>query len=200
MYPVITISREFGSGGHDIGKAVAEKLGIPFYDSAIMQKVAEESGYAKEFINVHGEYTTGVDKWFVANVFSMNYYGSPQDQIFAIQSNIILDCAKKGPCVIVGRCADYILEKEDMDTFNIFVHADRESRKARVIAREKNVPEDVDKFLEKKNKGRKSYYRYYTDRSWGDYKNYQLDLDSGFLGEDTCVDLIVTAVKKKYGK
>ena len=198
MYPVITIGREFGSGGHDIGKAVAERLGVPFYDSAIMQQVAEQSGYAQEFINVHGEYTTGMDRWFSGSVFPMNYFGTAQDQIFSIQSRIIQDCAKKGSCVIVGRCADYILNRAGIETLNIFIHADKESRAARVLDREKDVPEDVEKFLERKDKGRRAYYRYYTDRIWGSYENYHLNLDSGFLGEENCVDLIVDIVKKLY--
>ncbi len=200
MYPIITISREFGSGGHDIGKAVAERLGVPFYDSAIMQQVAEQSGYASEFINVHGEYTTGMDRWFSGSVFPMNYFGSPQDQIFSIQSKIIQECANKGSCVIVGRCADYILNRAGIETLNIFIHADKESRAARVLDRERNVPEDVEKFLEKKDKGRRAYYRYYTDRNWGGYENYHLNLDSGFIGEENCVDIIVDTVKKLYEK
>lgn len=196
MYPIITISREYGSGGHNIGQKVAEQLGIAFYDKNIMQQVVEESGYAQEFVNINSEYTRGVEQWFSGSIFTMNYLTNPQDQIFAIQSKVVLECARKGPCVIVGRCADYILEKAEIDTFNVFIHADVESRKKRIQEREQDIPEKIEKYLERRDKGRKAYYRYYTDRKWGGYKNYQLNLDSGYLGEDLCVDIIVQSIKR----
>ena len=112
MYPVITISREFGSGGHSIGEAVAKQLNIPFYDGEIVNRVAIESGYAKELIETQGEYTSSTAMWFDISAAGTMYFQSPQDEIFIAQKKVILECAKKGPCVIVGRCADYILRKE----------------------------------------------------------------------------------------
>lgn len=198
MLPIITISREYGSGGHAIGEAVAKELGIPFYDSHIVDRVAEESGYAKDYISERGEYTSVLDQWFHSNIYSSTYLGSPQDQIFQIQSNIISEKAAMGPCVIVGRCADYILAQKGMETLNVFIHADIQSRQKRVEERNTGaLSEPVEKILQKKDKGRKAYYKFYTDRTWGNYANYQLNLDSGYLGEKTCVDIIVSVARAK---
>ncbi len=197
MYPVIVISREYGSGGRDVGQKVAEMLDIPFYDGTIIQAVADESGYTPEYIKDKAEYTTGVNQWFTGSFFSSSYISNPQDQIFELQSRVVLECAGKGPCVIVGRCADYILEKAEIETLNVFIHADIQSRKERVLSRNDDVPEQVEKYLERRDKGRKAYYRYYTDRKWGDYHNYHLNLDSGYLGIDYCAQIIVDTVKMK---
>ena len=126
MYPVITISREFGSGGHSIGEKVAKELGIPFYDGEIVNRVALESGYAKELIEEQGEHTSASNKWFDISSASAMYFQSPQDEIFLAQRKVILDCAKKGPCVIAGRCADYVLENAGIKALNIFIHASME--------------------------------------------------------------------------
>lgn len=196
MYPIITISREFGSGGHSIGKAVAEALGIPFYDSEIVNKAAEVSGYTKDFIEQHGENTSGLDQWLYGGAFAAGYVKSPQDEIFRVQSRIILDYAQQGPCVIVGRCADYILERRNVPSLNILIHADMEHRKARILERYGNNDVPVERRIRTKDKGRQAYYRYYTDRKWGNYMHYHLSLDSGFLGEETCVKMIVDLAKK----
>ncbi len=191
MYPVITISREFGSGGHSIGEKVAKQLGIPFYDGEIVNQVAIESGYAKELIEEQGEYTSSANKWFDVSAASAMYFQSPQDEIFIAQKKVILDFAKKGPCVIVGRCADYILKNENINCLNIFIHSDMEHRKKQVLSRYgeiKNV--SIEKRLMKKDKQRRTYYKYYTDQTWGDYHNYDLSVDSGSLGEEGCVTLI----------
>lgn len=191
MKPVITVSREFGSGGHSIGKQVAQKLGIPFYDGEIVTRVAEKSGYAKELIEEQGEYTSSVNKWFDISAASAMYFQSPQDEIFIAQKKVILECAEEGPCVIVGRCADYILRKEKIHCLNVFIHSDREHRTKRVLERYgamENV--GIEKRLTKKDKQRRTYYKYYTDQHWGNYRNYDVSLDSGLLGEETCVDII----------
>jgi cytidylate kinase len=196
MYPIITISREFGSGGHLIGEKVAKELGLPFYDSEIVDQVAKRSGYAKAVINEQGEYTDKMNKWFSVSVASAMYIENPQDEIFRAQRRVILDCAEQGPCVIVGRCADYILESDEYKTLNVFIHADMEHRKAR-IAEKYGDEKNLDKQLVKRDRNRKTYYKYYTDREWGNYQNYQLNLDSGYLGIDTCVDMIVKVAQSK---
>ena len=191
MYPVITISREFGSGGHTIAEAVARKLSIPFYDGEIVTRAAVESGYAKELIEEQGENASMSNRWFDISAASAMYFQSPQDEIFLAQRKVILDCAKKGPCVIVGRCSDYILKNVEIPCMNVLIHADMEHRITRVLERYgeiKNV--DTKKRIQKKDKQRRTYYRYYTDQHWGEYRNYDLALDSGTLGEDTCVKLI----------
>lgn len=196
MYPIITISREFGSGGHLIGENVAKQLGIPFYDSEIVDAVAKRSGYAKAVINEQGEYTDRMNKWFSVSVASAMYIENPQDEIFRAQKRVIIECAEKGPCVIVGRCADYILESEEYKTLNVFIHADLEHRKARIVEKYGDDA-NLDKQLVKRDRNRRTYYKYYTDREWGKYQNYQLNLDSGYLGIDTCVDLIVKVAQEK---
>ncbi|MCF0130794.1 MAG: cytidylate kinase-like family protein [Pseudobutyrivibrio sp.] len=191
MIPVITISRQFGSGGHSIGEQVARELGIPFYDGEIVNRVAIESGYAKELIETQGEYTNPSAVWFDMSSAGSLYFQSPQDEIFIAQKKVILECAQKGPCVIVGRCADYILRKEGIRCMNVMIHADMEHRKKRVLERYENISDvSIEKRLAKKDKQRKTYYKYYTDKNWGDFTEYDIMLDSGTLGERTCVSTI----------
>lgn len=196
MYPVITISREFGSGGHSIGQQVAEKLGIPFLDSKIVEEVAKESGFAKDYVKKTDEEANYPDLFITSNIFSSSYFDSPQEQIQQIQSDYIIEQAKKGPCVIAGRCADYVLENAGIPALNIFIHASMEFRKKRVLEVYGETDVKIEKRIEKKDKGRKSYYRYYTDRKFGDAKNYVLCLDSGVLGMDKCVDFIIDVAEK----
>ncbi|MBO6214047.1 MAG: cytidylate kinase-like family protein [Lachnospiraceae bacterium] len=191
MYPVISISRQFGSGGHSIGEAVAKQLNIPFYDGEIVERVAEECGYAKELIEEQGEATSSANKLFDISAASTMYFQSPQDEIFLAQRKVILEAARKGACVIVGRCSDYILRNAEINCLNVLIHADMEHRIRRVLERYgdiKNV--DVKKRILKKDKQRRTYYRYYTDQHWGEYSNYDIALDSGNLGEECCVHLI----------
>ncbi len=197
MYPVITISRQFGSGGHSIGEAVAKQLNIPFYDGVIVERVAEECGYAKELIEEQGEATSSANKIFDISAASSMYFQSPQDEIFLAQRKVILEAAKKGPCVIVGRCSDYILRNAEIPCLNVLIHADMEHRIRRVLERYgdiKNV--DVKKRISKKDKQRRTYYRYYTDQHWGEYSNYDIALDSGNLGEECCVHVICELAEK----
>ena len=186
---VITISREFGSGGRTIGKLVAEKLGIPCYDHELIEKIAEESGFAKEFVKEKAEYAP-YGNWF-ANAFSdrsMNGI-STQDYIWSVQRKIILNIASEGPCVIVGRCADYIL-KDDADCLKVFVHADMKARAERIVKLYGEAKEAPEKRLKDKDKRRSAYYKFYTDSEWGNVRNYHIALDSGVLGIEKCVDII----------
>ena len=198
MIPVITISREFGSGGHTIGEQVAKSLSIPFYDGEIVNQTAVESGYCKELIEEQGETTSSASKWFDISAASTMYFQSPQDEIFLAQRKVILDAANKGPCVIVGRCSDYILKKAGIYCLNVLIHADIKHREERVLKRYPDVNRDIDiaKRIERKDKRRRTFYRYYTDRHWGKYENYDLALDSGTLGEDTCVHIICELAEK----
>lgn len=191
MNPIITISREFGSGGHSIGEKVAEKLNIPFLDGEIVNQTAINSGYCKELIEEQGETATMANKWFDVSAASTMYFQSPQDEIFLAQRKVILEAAKQGPCVIVGRCSDYILRRAEIPCINVLIHSDMEHRKARVLERYGEIKDvDVEKRIRKKDKQRRTYYRYYTDQHWGDYSNYDLALDSGTLGEECCIDII----------
>jgi cytidylate kinase len=191
MNKVITISREFGSGGRTIGKMAAEKLGIPCYDQELIEKIAEQSGLAKEFIEERGEYT--LRGGWLANAFadrSLNGL-SVQDYLWTVQRKLILELAEKGPCVIIGRCADYILEGK-ADCLKVFIHASMEERAKRIVEKYGESDEAPEKRLRDKDLRRSAYYRFYTDVEWGIAKNYDVALDSGKLGIDRCVDIITS--------
>jgi len=193
---VITISREFGSGGRTIGKEVAARLGIPCHDQEIIEKIAEESGLAKDFIKERGEYATG-GNWFTNALSSQNHYGSSlQDKLWLIQRNLILELAQKGPCVFVGRCADYIL-KDKADCLKVFIHASMEKRIDRIIHNYGESPDAPEKRLKDKDKRRRAYYQLYTDSEWGLAKNYDISLNSGTLGMDKCIDILSDLYQSK---
>ncbi|MBO4988729.1 MAG: cytidylate kinase-like family protein [Clostridia bacterium] len=187
---IITISREFGSGGRTIGKDVAEALGIPCYDSELIEKIAEESGLAKEFIAEKGEYSA-TGNWFLN---ALSYSGgmggmSMQDYLWNVQKKVIEDLADRGPCVIVGRCADFILAGKH-DLLKVFIHADLKKRAERIVHVYGDREESPEKRLVSKDKRRKSYYKFYTDIDWGVAEHYDICLDSGSLGIDKCVEII----------
>jgi len=188
---VITISREFGSGGRTIGKLVAERLGIPCYDQELIEKIEEKSGLAKEFIAERGEYT--LKGGWLANAFadrSLNGL-SVQDHLWTVQRKIIIELAEEGPCVIVGRCADYILA-DKADCLKVFIHASMEKRAERIVEKYGESAEAPEKRLRDKDLRRSSYYHFYTDIEWGIAKNYDIALDSGVVGLDRCVDIIAS--------
>lgn len=186
---IIAISRQFGSGGRTIGKEVAEKLGIPCYDQELIEKTAEESGLAKEFIADQGEYTPH-GSWFVNALNPRTMDGqSTQDYLWTVQRKIILDLAKKGPCVIIGRCADYIL-KDEADLLKVFIHSDMKTRAERIVSLYGERDVSPEKRLKNKDKCRRAYYQFYTDMEWGNAENYHVSLDSGKLGIEKCVEII----------
>ena len=184
---IITISREFGSGGRTVGKRVAEKLGIPCYDAELVNKIAEESGYAKEYVEEQGEYTSC---GWLSTILSDRSNGlTNQDRLWSIQSRVITELAEQGPCVIVGRCADYVL-REKADCLTVFIHASLEKRAERIVKEYGETDESPEDRVKDKDKRRESYYRFYTDMKFGDARHYDLCLDSGELGLDKCVDII----------
>ena len=190
----VTISREYGSGGREIGKKLSEKLGIPCYDKEIMEETAFKTGFAEEYVKKQGEYANARN-WLEYSFSSRNSYGmSPEDYLWAKQREVILDLVKKGPCVIVGRCADYIL-RDRTDVLNVFIHADYEYRRHRITDIYKD-PEHTEKMLNDIDKKRKFNYKYYTEQEWGKSQNYDLTLSSSALGLDQCVDLIYGVVEK----
>lgn len=184
---IITISREFGSGGRTIGKRVAEQLGISCYDSELVQKIAAESGFNENYIKETGEYAPG---GFLVSAFSHRAAGpNNADYLWQIQYKIITELAEKESCVIVGRCADYIL-RDKADCLRVFIHADMTFRAERIVKEygERDVP--AEQRLKDKDKRRAAYHRFYTDMKWGYAKNYDITLNSGVLGFDRCVDII----------
>ncbi len=185
---IITISREFGSGGRTIGRMVAERLGIPCYDNEIIDKVALESGFAHDYIAERGEYAL-YGSW-LGNAFSVggNKGLSNQDVLWVTQRKTIREFAERGPCVIVGRCADYILQ--DKEILKVFIHADKQTRAERIVRLYGERDASPEKRLKEKDKRRSAYYRFYTDMEWGKAQNYHVSLNSGELGVEKCVDII----------
>ncbi len=191
---IITISRQFGSGGRTIGKEVAQKLGIPCYDHELIEEAAKKSGLAKEFIADQGEYTP-YGSWFINALNPRTMDGlSTQDYLWTVQRKIILELGEKGPCVIVGRCADSILE-DRADLIKVFIHSDMKTRAERIVNLYGETDVSPEKRLKNKDKCRKAYYHFYTDTEWGNAENYHVSLDSGKLGIDKCVDIIVDLYK-----
>ena len=184
---IITISREFGSGGRTIGRKVAEKLGIPCYDAELIQKIAEESGYTADYIKEESEYAPG---GWLSTVFTDRTMGlTNQDKLWSIQCRVIEELAQKGPWVIVGRCADYILRGK-ADCLNVFIHASMEKRAERIVNEYGERKERPEQRLKDNDKRRAAYHRFYTDMKWGHAQNYHVCLDSGELGIGRCVELI----------
>lgn len=195
---VITIGREFGSCGREIGKKVADRLGIKFYDKELLQEAAKESGFCREIFENQDEKPTNSFLYsLVMDTYSINGYSSApfldmplNHKVFLAQFETIKKIAEKESCVIVGRCADYALA-ENPNCINVFIHADKEFRTKRVAA-ELQVNESKAKdAIQKKDKQRASYYNYYTSKKWGDSRSYHLTLDSSALGIDKCVEMIL---------
>lgn len=196
---IITISRECGSGGHSIAAKVAEKLGVPCYDKEIIAEVSEKCKISKEYAEEAGELYTG---GYIHHTLGDNNYAYPystpslRDQINSTQVDVILELAAKGDCVIIGRGADYILRKRD-DVINVFIKASMEYKVEQALIKHDLSSKDAAKILAKRDRERSKHYYFYTGRTWGDIKNYDLVLDSGSLGEDKCVNLICEAAKKQ---
>lgn len=186
---IITISREFGSGGRTIGKQTAAVLGIPCYDSELLEKIAKESGFTQDYVALAGEYAAG-GNWLSQALSARDYQGhSYQDDLWAIQQRIITELAEKESCVIVGRCADFIL-KDRADCLRVFIHSDMEHRAKRIVEQYGEHPDSPEKRLRDKDKRRAAYYQFYTDMKWGNVHNYHIALDSGALGIDKCVEIL----------
>ena len=186
---VITIGREFGSGGRTVGRMLAQQRGIPCYDREIIEEIAEKSGFAQSYIEEKGEYG---QPSFLGGLFTnrMYYQGqSNEDIIWLYQRELILDLAQRESCVIVGRCADYILRERE-DVLRVFVHADLDYRARRIVevyGQREAAPEQR---LREKDRRRAAYYQFYTDMSWGDARNYHISLDTSALGIEMCVELL----------
>ncbi len=196
-YNVITISREFGSGGHSIGESVAKALDIPFYDQNLLEHIASETGFSQEFIKEAAEYATAKNSLLFNLVMNRSLNGrtelTPTDSIYIAQSKIITELADKESCVIVGRCADYIL-RDRPGCFHVFICADPAFRGQRSLERYGDNGKPITKRIEDRDTRRKIYYSNYTDQIWGAPQNYQLCLNSSKLGIGRCVGLILGSV------
>lgn len=191
---IITISREFGSGGRFIGEKVAKKLGIAYYDKNIIRQIAEKSGLSPEYIQESGELSP--KKGMFAYAFAgRDITGkSVEDMVYETQRKVILELADKEPCVIIGRNADYILKDRD-DVLNIFIHGDMPEKIQR-ITRLYNVEEqEAVKMMADTDKRRMTNYNFYTEQKWGKASNYTLCLNSSQLGYDRCEAIIIECAK-----
>ena len=188
-YKIITISREFGSGGRCIGEETAKKLGIAFYDREIIAKVADDLGLSEKYVADRGEYAPS------KNIFSYAFIGrdingnSIADQIYSYQQKIIKELAAKEPCVIVGRSADYILSGRD-DVLNVFIQGNKADKIVRIKEIYSKSDDEAAKMIKDTDKKRSVNYRYCTDQEWGSRKNYDIVLNSSTLGYDNCIDVI----------
>ena len=191
---IITISREFGSGGRFIGEEVAKKLGIAYYDKNIIDQIAEKSGLSPEYIQENAELSP--KKGLFAYAFSgRDITGkSVEDMVYEVQRNIILELAEKEPCVIIGRNADYILKDRD-DVLNVFIHGDMLEKIKRITGLYNVKEKEAVKMMADTDKRRRTNYNFYTDQNWGKASNYTLCLNSSQLGYDRCEMIIMECVK-----
>ena len=191
---IITISREFGSGGRFIGEEVAKKLGIAYYDKNIIGQIAEKSGLSPEYIQENAELSP--KKGLFAYAFSgRDITGkSVEDMMYEVQRNIILELAEKEPCVIIGRNADYILKDRD-DVLNVFIHGDMLEKIKRITGLYNVKEKEAVKMMADTDKRRRTNYNFYTDQNWGKASNYTLCLNSSQLGYDRCEMIIMECVK-----
>lgn len=186
---IITVSREFGSGGRTVGKEVAAQLKIPCYDSELIEKIAAQSGFAKEYVEKYGEYAIS-DSLYENALAGRTHDGqSDSDKLWLAQQKVITDLAKEGPCVIVGRCADFIL-KNIANCLTVFIHSSAEKRAERIVSVYGERDEKPMQRIKDKDKKRKAYYEIYTGTEWGKADNYDLCMDSGSLGTEKCVQTI----------
>lgn len=200
---IITIAREYGSGGREIGKKIADQLKIPFYDKELITIAAKESGFKPEIFEKNDEQVDYSNNYLTAIGYVL---GSPvagltdismNDELHMIQTNVIRQLADKGSCVIVGRCANYVL-RDDEAMVSVFITGDTEDKVLRVVNDYHAASlEDAEKLMEKTDKRRGNYYNYYTNQDWKDAQHYDLCVNSSVLGIDKTVDLICEFAKLK---
>ena len=200
---VVTIARQYGSGGREIGLRVAEKLGVKCYDKELLDRAAKESGICQELFEHHDEKPTNSFLYsLVMDTYSFGYSSGAftdmpiNHKVFLAQFDAIKKIASEESCVMVGRCADYALS-EHPGTISIFVHADLDKRIDRISRKYELSPAQAKDRIQKTDKQRSSYYNYYTSKKWGDANSYHLCLDSGILGIEGCVEMILKAIEVK---
>jgi cytidylate kinase len=190
---IITVSRQFGSGGRSIAKMIAERLGYVYCDNSLIAGIAREHGLSEVFVKEYGEYA--VSKNPLAFDFSIDHAGryeaglSIYDQLYIFQHTYITCLVEKEPCVIVGRCADFILQ-ERKDCLHTFFYADMDFRVNRIANSSGKKFDNPEKYLREMDERRKTYYRHYTGRRWGESRNYHIAMNSGVIGLDRCAGII----------
>ena len=205
MKTIITIGRQYGSAGHSIGKILADDLGIKYYDKELLERAAKDSGLCQELFENHDEKPTNSFLYsLVMDSYSFGYGSTMMDmplnqKVFLAQFDAIKKIADEGPCILVGRCADYALHNHEK-CLNVFIHADKDVRIAEVCKRMDISVNKAKDMIQKQDKQRASYYNYYSNKKWGDSRNYHLTLDSSVLGIDGCVDMILACREKMLEK
>ena len=191
---IITISREFGSGGRFIGEEVAKKLGIAYYDKNIISQIAEESGLSPDYIQESAELSPKKGLFAYALAGRDITGRSVEDMVYEAQRKVILELARKEPCVIIGRNADYILKDRD-DVLNVFIHGDMPEKIQRISQLYRVTEPEAVKMMADIDKRRMTNYNFYTEQKWGKASNYTLCLNSSQMGYDRCEALITECVK-----
>ena len=206
MNTIITIGREFGSGGHLIGKKLSEKLQIPFYDKELLDRAAKDSGLCKEIFENQDERPSSSFLYsLVMDSYSFGYSSNvmndmPLNQkVFLAQFDTIKQLAEEGPCVIIGRCADYALEDHE-NLLSVFIHADLDLRVRRISKLYDLSASKAKDRIRKNDKSRSSYYNYYTSKEWSAADSYDLTIDSGKFGINGSVDMILKAIEARESK
>lgn len=194
---LISVGRQFGSGGHLVGVALGKKLGIEVYDNELITKAAEESGFSKELFIKSDEKR---NFFSASSIFSSGRYGIPDNyigsnELFRIQSKVIRDIAEKGSAIFIGRCSDYILR--DLDCLDVFISAPLEERIRRVSERAGISETEAESLISKKDKSRESYYNYFTFGNWGMASNYDYCIDSSILGIEETAEMIISFLDRK---
>ncbi len=195
---VITIGRQFGSGGHEIGMRLAEELGFEFYDKKLVTLAAERTGVIPEALEEADEKATNPWLYATMETGGMSMYSptSSNDRLFELQGKIIKEAAASGDCVIVGRCADYVLRNEDIELYNVFICAPLDTRIARKQAQEKLDEGDAKALVKKVDKQRRTYYNYYTGKDWDSPESYDITVNSSRLGIPDTAKLLAQIFKK----
>ena len=190
-YPIITIAREHGSGGRVIAQKVGKELDIPVYDKTIIDIAAQESGLDPDFIQTLEKRRSPM---FLYNLYLSKTNVSIADQVYLAQAQVIETVAEEGPCIIVGRCGDYVLRKKK-NLLRVFVYAPKEERIRRIIEEYKEEIDNPSAYLDKYDRQRASYYNSFADLQWGDHRNYHLMIDSS-LGLDFAAAIIIDAARR----
>ena len=201
LQSVITIARQYGSGGRTIGKKLAESLNIPFYDKELIAMAAKKSGLSQEvFEKADEKATSSLLYSLVMGTYNFGSHFSTvsdmpiNDRLFMIQSDIIQHAALEGPRVIVGRCADYVL-REHPNCFHVFIRAEHDDRVKRIVEEYGDPAAKADDLLQKKDKQRANYYNFYSNKKWADMNNYDLVVNSSLFGIDGSIDVIKAALE-----
>ena len=198
MDRAITISRQYGSGGRELGEKLAKKLGIPFYDKELIAMIAKEGNIEPSILEANDEVEPDLDN-YSTRLIEPEYQIAMTQRIYAVQETVIKSLAEKGACVIVGRCADYALSDYE-GAISVFIHADLDKRIKRIARKHELTDSAAKDRIQKTDKRRASYYNYYTSKKWGDATSYDLCLNSGVLGIDGCVEMIKRAIEIKEGR